>query len=172
MKPKCLLMVAAMLFSTIAGAQGFRPPPFAGGIPGRVQMQAIEMQRHQARTLLYREALEELKRNPKVVDVRECGAEVQVDATDVVARLRECQGGRLAHPGGGAQDQRPALAVVGHRSVASIVGKGQERAVASLFSPGGTHALKGEFAGASDFEVLAYLVVLAGPATPPPAPQA
>jgi hypothetical protein len=52
-------------------------------------------------------------------------------------------------------------------SVASIVGKGQERAVASLFSPGGTHALKGEFAGACDFEVLAYLVVLAGPATPP-----
>ena len=44
MKPKCLLVVAAMLFSTIAGAQGFRPPPFAGGIPGRVQMQAIEVQ--------------------------------------------------------------------------------------------------------------------------------
>ena len=72
MKPKCLLTLAAMLFSTIAGAQGFRPPPFAGGIPGRVQMQAIEMQRHQARTLLYREALEELKRNPRIVDVREC----------------------------------------------------------------------------------------------------
>ena len=72
MKPKCLLTLAAMLFSTIAGAQGFRPPPFAGGIPGRVQMQAIEVQRHQARTLLYREALEELKRNPRIVDVREC----------------------------------------------------------------------------------------------------
>ena len=42
-------------------------------------------------------------------------------------------------------------------AVASIVGKGEERAVASLFSPGGTHALKGEFAGGSDFEVLAYL---------------
>lgn len=55
-------------------------------------------------------------------------------------------------------------------SVASIVGKGQERAVASLFTPGGTHALKGEFAGTSDFEVLAYLVVLAGPATAPAAP--
>jgi hypothetical protein len=45
-------------------------------------------------------------------------------------------------------------------AIASIVGKTQERAVASLFSPGGTHALKGEFAGASDFEVLAYLVIL------------
>jgi hypothetical protein len=33
--------------------------------------------------------------------------------------------------------------------------------VASLFSPGGTHALKGEFAGSNDFEVVAFLVVLA-----------
>jgi hypothetical protein len=32
-------------------------------------------------------------------------------------------------------------------AVASIVGKSEERAVASLFSPGGTHAMKGEFAG-------------------------
>ncbi len=74
MKLKCLLAVAAMLIAGIAGAQGFRPPPFAGGIPGRAQMQAIELQRHQARTLLYREALEELKRNPQIVDVRECAA--------------------------------------------------------------------------------------------------
>src|SRR5690606_16028894 len=46
------------------------------------------------------------------------------------------------------------------RAVASIVGKGEERAVESLFTPGGTHALAGEFAGIDDFEVLAYLVVL------------
>jgi hypothetical protein len=45
-------------------------------------------------------------------------------------------------------------------SVASIVGKSEERAVASLFTPGGTHALKGEFAGINDFEVVAFLVVL------------
>jgi Helicase conserved C-terminal domain/SNF2-related domain len=45
-------------------------------------------------------------------------------------------------------------------AVASIVGKTEERAVASLFTPGGTHAMKGEFAGINDFEVLAYLVVL------------
>ena len=45
-------------------------------------------------------------------------------------------------------------------AVASIVGKNEERAVASLFSPGGTHAIKGEFAGSNDFEVLAFLVVL------------
>ena len=48
------------------------------------------------------------------------------------------------------------------RAVASVVGKSEERAVASLFSPGGTHALKGEFAGINDFEVVAFLVVLPG----------
>ena len=45
-------------------------------------------------------------------------------------------------------------------AVASVVGKKEERAVASLFSPGGTHAMKGEFAGINDFEVVAFLVVL------------
>ena len=47
-------------------------------------------------------------------------------------------------------------------AVASVVGKNEERAVASLFSPGGTHAMKGEFAGSNDFEVLAFMVVLPG----------
>jgi hypothetical protein len=46
-------------------------------------------------------------------------------------------------------------------AVSSVVGKSEERAVASLFSPGGTHALTGEFAGINDFEVVAFLVVLA-----------
>ncbi|MGO8599003.1 helicase-related protein [Rhizobium ruizarguesonis] len=45
------------------------------------------------------------------------------------------------------------------RAVASVVGKSEERAVASLFSPGGTHALKGEFAGINDFEVVAFLII-------------
>ena len=45
-------------------------------------------------------------------------------------------------------------------AIASIAGKTQERAVASLFSPGGTHAGKGEFAGMNDFEVVAFLVIL------------
>jgi hypothetical protein len=45
-------------------------------------------------------------------------------------------------------------------AVSSIVGKSEERAVASLFTPGGTHTVKGEFAGVNDFEVVAYLVVL------------
>ncbi len=45
-------------------------------------------------------------------------------------------------------------------AVASVVGKNEERAVASLFTPGGTHAIKGEFAGINDFEVVAWLAVL------------
>ena len=45
-------------------------------------------------------------------------------------------------------------------AIASIIGNSEERAVASLFSPGGTHALKGDVPGGDDFEVLAFLVVL------------
>ena len=46
-------------------------------------------------------------------------------------------------------------------AVSAVVGAGEERAIASLFSPGGTHAMSGEFAGMGDFEVVAFLVVLA-----------
>jgi superfamily II DNA or RNA helicase len=49
------------------------------------------------------------------------------------------------------------------KAVASIVGKKEERAIASLFTPGGTHAMKGEFQGINDFEVVAFLVVLPEP---------
>ncbi len=45
-------------------------------------------------------------------------------------------------------------------AVASLVGKSTERAVASLFTPGGTHVLEGEFRGINDLEVVAYLVLL------------
>lgn len=48
------------------------------------------------------------------------------------------------------------------KAIASVVGKKEEKAVASLFAPGGTHAQKGEFAGSNDFEVVAWLVVLPG----------
>ena len=44
-------------------------------------------------------------------------------------------------------------------AIASISGKQEERAVASLFSPGGTHALPGEMAGSGEFEVIAFLVI-------------
>ena len=33
-------------------------------------------------------------------------------------------------------------------------------AVAGLFTPGGTHALKGEFAGVNDFEVATWVVIV------------
>ncbi|XUW99723.1 MAG: helicase-related protein [Dehalogenimonas sp.] len=45
-------------------------------------------------------------------------------------------------------------------AISSIVGKKEERAIASLFASGGTHAMKGEFQGINDFEVVAFLIVL------------
>ena len=45
-------------------------------------------------------------------------------------------------------------------AVASVTGKSEERALASLFAPGGTHPMAREFAGINDFEVVAFLVVL------------
>jgi hypothetical protein len=45
-------------------------------------------------------------------------------------------------------------------AVSSVIGKSEERAIASLFTPGGTHAIKGEFAGINDFEVVAFLVIM------------
>jgi len=56
-------------------------------------------------------------------------------------------------------------------AIASVVGKNEERAVASLFTPGGTHAMKGEFAGAGDFEVMAFMVVLPAQNTEAPSPR-
>ncbi|MBF0183089.1 MAG: helicase [Magnetococcales bacterium] len=46
------------------------------------------------------------------------------------------------------------------KGVHSLLGKTEERAMASLFTPGGTHAMPGEFCGVHDFEVVAWLVVL------------
>lgn len=66
----CLLLLGTWIMPP-AQAQ-MRMPPFSGGIPGKSQVQAIEMQRHQARTLLYREALDELRKNPAAADVPGC----------------------------------------------------------------------------------------------------
>ena len=51
------------------------------------------------------------------------------------------------------------------QAVGTLIGKREERAVASLFQMGGTHAMKGEFAGINDFEVVAFLVALPSPAS-------
>lgn len=80
MKLRIGLLLTLCLSANEAAAQGFRPPPFFAGVPGTAQMQSLELRRHQARTLLYREALEELRRNPQVVDVRECAADGGADA--------------------------------------------------------------------------------------------
>jgi uncharacterized caspase-like protein len=49
------------------------------------QMQAIQMQRQQSRTLLYREALEELRRNPRAADYTPCPPGANPDAACVPA---------------------------------------------------------------------------------------
>ena len=59
------------------------------------------------------------------------------------------------------EDMAPAQQLLAS-VVSSIVGKKEERAVESLFIPGGTHAIRGEFAGINDFEVVAFLVILPG----------
>jgi SNF2 family DNA or RNA helicase len=58
------------------------------------------------------------------------------------------------------EDMREAQKMLA-AAIASVVGKNEERAIASLFSSGGTHAMKGEFAGSNDFEVVAFMVILA-----------
>ena len=68
---------------------------------------------------------------------------------------------KATHAGRDMEPYRKQLA----RAVAAVVGKREERAVASLFQPGGTHAIKGEFAGIHDFEVVAFLMAL------PPGPS-
>ncbi|OGQ48120.1 MAG: hypothetical protein A3H42_03350 [Deltaproteobacteria bacterium RIFCSPLOWO2_02_FULL_46_8] len=69
-----LAWLTALMVPSVQAAPFMRPPAFLGGIPGKSQFQAIQMQRHQARTLLYKEALEELRKNPKAADVPECPA--------------------------------------------------------------------------------------------------
>ena len=90
-------------------------------------------------------------------------------AKQILDRLKRLSLGRdLPHAGACArfdkatkrgEDMRNAQKQLA-AAAASVVGKSEERAVASLFTPGGTHALAGEFAGIDDFEVMAYLIVL------------
>jgi hypothetical protein len=92
-----------------------------------------------------------------------------VQAKQILDRLKRlCMGrdlpdadavGRFDRTTRQGEDMRHAQSLLA-AAIASVVGKTEERAVASLFSPGGTHALKGELAGADDFEVEAFLVVL------------
>ncbi len=83
---KKLLLLPLLVVAAGAEAQMMRPPAFAGGIPGMAQFQSIIVQRHQARTLLYREALEELRRNPKAADVPPCPSGAVPKATLCLAQ--------------------------------------------------------------------------------------
>ncbi|MBK9019487.1 MAG: caspase family protein [Sulfuritalea sp.] len=96
------------LMPALAAAQMARPPAFMGGIPGMGQFQAIQMQRHQARTLLYREALEELRKNPAAADLPECGAGQSAASGQCLARA--------------ASPAAPAAAPAASRRVAILVG--------------------------------------------------
>src|SRR4029079_4589443 len=49
-----------------------------------------------------------------LLDVGERGPEVEVDADDPVAVPGEGEGGGLAHPARATENERPALAIVGH----------------------------------------------------------
>jgi hypothetical protein len=110
-----------------------------------------------------------------LVHVGEDGAVVlpYTQAKQILDRLKRLSIGRNLPDAGACarfdrdtrqgEDMRQAQKLLA-TAVASVVGKNEERAVASLFTPGGTHALKGEFAGINDFEVTAYLVILPGEA--------
>lgn len=69
-------------------------PIFVGGPPGMAQWRAIQMQRHQSRTLLYQQALEELRKNPKAADMPDC-------KTGEIGKacIPTTQSGDAAHPG-------------------------------------------------------------------------
>jgi hypothetical protein len=94
-------------------------------------------------------------------------------AKQILDRLKRlCLGRDLPDASAGArfdkvthygEDMRAAQRLLA-AAVASIVGRSEERAIASLFSSGGTYAMKGEFTGINDFEVVAFLVVLRGEA--------
>ncbi len=69
-----LVWLPGLLYAAGAAGQGFGAPPFVGGVPGASQSQAIADQRHLARTLLYQEALAELRRNPRAAEIGDCAA--------------------------------------------------------------------------------------------------
>jgi len=66
------LLILSLAATFPAEAQAPRLPPGAAVAPQLAQMQAVLVRQHQARTQLYREALEELKKNPKAADYADC----------------------------------------------------------------------------------------------------
>ncbi|MGE5492008.1 MAG: caspase family protein [Actinomycetota bacterium] len=104
-----LFLTSFLASQGYALAQGF--PMIGNMMPGMAQFQSIELQRHQARTLLYREALEELRKNPKAADLAECPAGVAPSASlNCIPR------------GDGKQALPAAAAPVSGRRVAVLIG--------------------------------------------------
>lgn len=96
---KKLLALGAVIAAIPAHAQmPMRPPAFIGGIPGLAQMQAMFNQRHQSRTALYREALEQLRKNPQAADVPECPADPRPAGLVCLQRPREGTTAPVAAP--------------------------------------------------------------------------
>jgi len=113
-----------LLALALEAAQAQFPPMFVGGMPGMAQFQAMLMQRHQARTLLYREALEELRKNPQAADVPACpaGSAPQGGECLVQAR-RETQVTPAARPEAEKAPAAPAPAASpGGRRKALLIG--------------------------------------------------
>ena len=91
-----------------------RMPMLSGNMPGMTQMRAIVVQRHQARTLLYREALEELRRNPAAADVPAC-ADAGASGGNC---LRQPAAERAAAPAPAAPERRRIALLVGNAAYA------------------------------------------------------
>ncbi len=114
------LLLSSLFFvflsaADLAAAQMMRPPAFAGGVPGVAQFQAIQMQRHQARTLLYREALEELRKNPATADLPECAAGQDARAGRCLAKAESAAAAVTPAP------RRRLAVLVGNNSYAAPI---------------------------------------------------
>ena len=121
MKCLSLFLLTATLLTDSAIAQRMSPPPaFSGGGPGLAQTQAIAMQRHQARTLLYQEALEELRKNPNAADVPLCPEGGSAPGTLCLKRPEEAPAAKASAPD--APAVRRQLAVLfGNNNYASPI---------------------------------------------------
>src|SRR4029079_2515049 len=67
-----------------------------------------------------------------LLDMGERGPEVEMDADDPVAVPGEREGGGLAHPARAAENERPALAIVGHGSLRVVGPSGRAGGLARL----------------------------------------
>lgn len=121
-------MLAASMAACMAQAQRppMLPPAFLGGMPGMAQMQSIVMQRHQARTLLYREALEELRKNPQAADVPGCPPVATKTRTLCIRRP-------ASQSGAAAEAPAAASSVASHPASAEIALPATRRRLAVLF---------------------------------------